>query len=133
MPEKTTISKYNFFSRIFARYSDFLDVFPSISSNHQRDPSFRHFFLLILLQNEVPSHQIRLCLTCYCWIGLDEYKDRGWSKDFLLLPLFFYFNLSSPSGIANCTALHAIGRFRRQYYIRCSNSAKYTVHIIVFS
>ena len=27
---------------------------------------------------KVPSHQIRLCLKCYGWIGLDEYKDRGW-------------------------------------------------------
>ncbi len=52
MPEKTNISKNKFFSRIFARYSDFLDVFPSISSNHQRETSFRHFFLLILLQND---------------------------------------------------------------------------------
>jgi hypothetical protein len=38
---------------------------------------------------KVPSHQIRLCLKCYGWIGLDEYKDRGWYKDFLMLPLFF--------------------------------------------
>ncbi len=27
---------------------------------------------------KVPSHQIRLCLKFYDWIGLDEYKDRGW-------------------------------------------------------
>jgi hypothetical protein len=27
---------------------------------------------------KVPSHQIRLCLKWYGWIGLDEYKDRGW-------------------------------------------------------
>jgi hypothetical protein len=29
----------------------------------------------------------------------------------LMLPPFFYFNLSSPSGIATCIALHAIRRF----------------------
>ncbi len=33
----------------------------------------RHYIHL-----KVPSHQIRLCLKCYGWIGLDEYKDRGW-------------------------------------------------------
>ncbi len=27
----------------------------------------------------------------------------------------FYFNLSSPSGIATCIALHAFRRFRRQF------------------
>ncbi len=27
---------------------------------------------------KVPSHQIRLCIKCYGWIGLDEYKHRGW-------------------------------------------------------
>ncbi len=27
---------------------------------------------------KVPSHQIRLCLKWYGWIGLDKYKDRGW-------------------------------------------------------
>ncbi len=27
---------------------------------------------------KVPSHQIRLGLKCYGWIGLDEYKDREW-------------------------------------------------------
>jgi hypothetical protein len=43
-----------------------------------------------------------------------------------MLPPFFYFNLSSLSGIATCTALRAIRRFRRQYCSRCSNSNKYT-------
>ncbi len=40
---------------------------------------------------------------------------------------FFYFNLSSLGGIAACTALRAIRRFRRQYCSRCSNSDKYTL------
>ncbi len=44
-----------------------------------------------------------------------------------MLPPFFYFNLSSPSGIATNAALHAIRRFRRQYCSRCSNSDKYTL------
>jgi hypothetical protein len=44
-----------------------------------------------------------------------------------MLPPFFYFNLSSPSGIATCAALHAIRRFRRQYCSRCSNTDKYTL------
>ncbi len=44
-----------------------------------------------------------------------------------MLPPFFYFNLSSLSGIATCTALRAIRRFRRQYCSRCSNSDKYTL------
>ena len=44
-----------------------------------------------------------------------------------MLPLFFYFNLSSPSGIATCAALHAIRRFRRQCCSRCSNTDKYTL------
>jgi hypothetical protein len=35
-------------------------------------------------------------------------------------------NLSSPSGITTCTALHAIGGFRRQYCSRCTNSDNYT-------
>ncbi len=49
-------------------------------------------------------------------------------KKFLMLPLFFiYFNLSSPSGIATCTSLHAIRRFRGQYCSRGSNSDKYTL------
>ncbi len=75
---------------------------------------------------KVPSHQIRLGLKYYGWIGLSEYKDCKWKKDFLMLPSFFYFNLSSLSGIATCTALHAIRRFRRQYCSR-SNSDKYTL------
>jgi hypothetical protein len=44
-----------------------------------------------------------------------------------MLPPFFYFNLNSLGGIATCTALHAIRRFRRQYCSRCSNSDKYTL------
>jgi hypothetical protein len=39
---------------------------------------------------------------------------------------FLNFNLSSPSGIATCTALHAICRFLRQYCSLRSNSDKYT-------
>ena len=27
---------------------------------------------------KVPSHQIRLGLKCYGWIGLGEYKDLKW-------------------------------------------------------
>ncbi len=45
----------------------------------------------------------------------------------LPLPNFFYFNLSSPSGIATWTALQAICRFLRQYCSRRSNSDKYTL------
>ena len=89
------------------------------------------FLCLLKITNQrvlkVPSHQIRWCLKCYGWIGLDEYKDRGWEKVFLMLPPFLYFNLSSPSGIATCAALHAIRRFRRQYCSRGSNSDKYTL------
>jgi hypothetical protein len=44
-----------------------------------------------------------------------------------MLPPFFYFNLSSLSGIATCTALRAICRFCRQYCSRCSNSDKFTL------
>ncbi len=44
---------------------------------------------------------------------------------FNVASIFFSFNLSSPSGIATCTALHAIRRFRRQYCSRGSNSGKY--------
>ncbi len=35
-------------------------------------------FKFCMVDLKVPSHQIRLCLKCYGWIGLDEYKDRGW-------------------------------------------------------
>ncbi len=31
---------------------------------------------------KVPSHQIRLGLKWYGWIGLGEYKDCRWLKDF---------------------------------------------------
>ncbi len=48
-------------------------------------------------------------------------------KRFLNVASVFYFNLSSLSGIANCTALRAIRRFRRQYCSRCSNSDKNTL------
>ena len=44
-----------------------------------------------------------------------------------MLPTFFNFNLSSPSDIATCTALHAIRKFRRQYCSRCSNADKYSL------
>jgi hypothetical protein len=44
-----------------------------------------------------------------------------------MLPPFFYFNLSSLSGIATCIALRAICRFHRQYCSRRSNSEKYTL------
>ncbi len=44
-----------------------------------------------------------------------------------MLPQFFSFNFSSLSGIATCTALRAIRRFRRQYCSRCFNSDKYTL------
>jgi hypothetical protein len=50
---------------------------------------------------------------------------------FLMLSQFFYFNLSSPSGLATCTALHAIHRFRRQYCSRGSNSDKYTLLLYI--
>jgi hypothetical protein len=43
-----------------------------------------------------------------------------------MLPPFFSFNLSSPSGIATCTALRAIRRFRRQLCSRSSDSDKFT-------
>ncbi len=46
---------------------------------------------------------------------------------FLNIASIFYFNLSSPSGIATCTALHANRRFHRLYCSRCSNSDKYTL------
>jgi hypothetical protein len=35
-------------------------------------------YSIIGISLKVPSHQIRLFLKCYGWIGLDEYKDRGW-------------------------------------------------------
>ncbi len=40
---------------------------------------------------------------------------------------FFILILSSLSGIAICTALRAIRRFRRQYCSRCSNLDKYNL------
>jgi hypothetical protein len=60
------------------------------------------------------------------WIGLSEYKIAD-AKKILNVASFFYFNFSSPSDIATCTALHEIRRFRRQYCSRCSNSDKYTL------
>jgi hypothetical protein len=48
------------------------------------------------------------------------------------MPPFFKFNLRSPSGIATCTAVHAIRRFRRQYCSRGSNSDKYTLLLYLF-
>ncbi len=45
---------------------------------------------------KVPSHQIRLAWKWYGWIGLDEYKNRGWFNEFLnVVSIFiFWFNLS---------------------------------------
>jgi hypothetical protein len=48
-------------------------------------------------------------------------------KRFSNVASIFYFNLSSLGGIATRTALHAIRRFHRQYWSRCSNSDKYTL------
>jgi hypothetical protein len=36
----------------------------------------------ILISLKVPSHQIRLGLKWYGWIGLGEYKDCRWLTDF---------------------------------------------------
>jgi hypothetical protein len=58
-------------------------------------------------------------------------KIEDGKKFFLILPPFFYLNLSSPSGIATCTALHAIRRFRRQYCSRGSNLDKYTLLLYI--
>jgi hypothetical protein len=43
-----------------------------------------------------------------------------------MLPPFLNFNLSSPNGIANCTALRAICRYRRQHCSRSSDPDKFT-------
>jgi hypothetical protein len=43
-----------------------------------------------------------------------------------MLPPFFYFNLSSVSGIATCTVLRAIRRFRRQHCSRSSDPDIFT-------
>jgi hypothetical protein len=52
-----------------------------------------------------------------------------------MLPPFLNFNLSSPSGIATCTALSAIRRFRRQHCSRSSDPDKFTflLHFLNFS
>ena len=42
-----------------------------------------------------------------------------------MLPPFLSFNLSSPRGIATCTALRAIRRFRRQHCSRALIQEKY--------
>jgi hypothetical protein len=48
-------------------------------------------------------------------------------KNFLhAASIFLFFNLSSASGIATCTALRAIRRFRRQHCSRSSDSDKFT-------
>jgi hypothetical protein len=44
---------------------------------------------------------------------------------FFNVACIFYSDLNSPSGIATCTALHAIRRFCRQYCSRTSNPDKY--------
>ncbi len=49
---------------------------------------------------KVLSHQIRSAWRWFGWIGLDQYKDRGWLKYFLILLPFANLNFSSPSGIA---------------------------------
>ncbi len=49
-----------------------------------------------------------------------------------MLPPFFSFNLSSLSGIATCTALHAIRIFRMQYCSRGSNSDNYILFLFIF-
>jgi hypothetical protein len=56
-------------------------------------------------------------------------------KKFLMQPPFFSFNLSSPSGIATCTALRAIRRFRRQHCSCSSDPDKFTslLHVQNFS
>ncbi len=89
--------------------------------------SIRNIILLYINSLKVPSHFIRLGLKCNGWIDLVEYKDCSWQNISEMLPPSFYFNLSSPSGIATCTALHAIRRFRRQYCSRCSNLDNYTL------
>jgi hypothetical protein len=43
-----------------------------------------------------------------------------------MLPPFVSFDLSSPSGIATCTALRAIRRFRRQHCSRSTAPDKFT-------
>ncbi len=63
----------------------------------RRFPPHRYVFKLSLTLD-------RKGLKCYGWIGLGEYKVPKWCKD-----------LSSPSGMATCTALHAIRRFHMQY------------------
>jgi hypothetical protein len=50
-------------------------------------------------------------------------------KRILNVASIFYFNLSSLSGIATCTVLHAIRRIRRQYCSRRSNSDKSVLQI----
>ncbi len=60
---------------------------------------YRKTFLNALLL-KVLSHQIRSAWKWFGWIGLVEYMDRGWLKDFLILPPFVNLNFSSPSGIA---------------------------------
>jgi hypothetical protein len=47
-----------------------------------------------------------------------------------MLPAFFCSNLSCPSSITTCTALHAIRRFHRQYCSRSSNPDKYIFFLI---
>ncbi len=47
-------------------------------------------------------------------------------KRFVNVASIFNLNLTSPNGIATCTALHAICRFRRQYCSRNSNRDKIT-------
>jgi hypothetical protein len=52
-----------------------------------------------------------------------------------MLPTFFSFNLSSPSGIATCTVLRAIRRFCRQHCSLSFDPDKFTffLHFQIFS
>ncbi len=74
---------------------------------------------------KISSHQIKL--------GLKMLRlDRPWwglkmVKRFLNVASIFL-NLSSPSGIATCNALHTIRWLRRQYCRRRSHSDKYTLY-----
>jgi hypothetical protein len=49
---------------------------------------------------KVLLHQIRSARKWFGRIGLVQYKDRGWLKDFLILLPVANLNFISPSGIA---------------------------------
>ncbi len=73
-----------------------LDKFGGYTKWKQKNCNIDHFFLTL----KVLSHQIRSAWKLFGWIGLDQFKDRGWLKDFLILLPFVNLNFSSPSGIA---------------------------------